>query len=191
MPVVAPLIGAGASIIGGIAGGSNKRPPSLDPSQQKALDSTVTSAAATANGPAVADPTSVNATNAEIAEGNAGANNRTTNALVSRGLGNNSGLLAAGLVQNSNQSAALQNQSQLALQQQALQNKQHAQDVVANLTKTQSVPGQSTAGAVAAGAAPGLAYTLQQYANNRNSNTDNSSIPDTPVSWAPSTVQDA
>lgn len=167
MPVaaaVAPLVGSvGSAIVGGIAGGANARPPSLSPQQQQAQNTDIQAATKSATGPVTIDPTQQTAIYDNIARSTAGANAASTNAAASRGLGR-SGVLASNLQQNQDVAAASQNQANLSLEQQALQNQQFNRSLLSQLTQTPNIPGQSTTGAVTAGAAGPLAYALQQQA---------------------------
>lgn len=162
MPVaaaVAPLAGAA---IGAISGATNKRPPSLTPQQSTALNSDLSAATTSATGPATIDPNQQKELFANNAEQLTGANAQVSHALASRGIAGNSGVTAAALENNAAQSSANQNNINLNLSQQALQNQQFNRGLISNLTTPRSVPGQSTAGAISAGAGAPLAYSLQQ-----------------------------
>ncbi len=181
MPVaaaVAPLASLASPIIGAIAGGTNKRPPSLSPQQQQAQNTDIQAATKSATGPVTIDPTQQAAVYDNIARSTAGANDATTHALVSRGLGR-SGILAGGIENNEAVAAGSQNQANLSLEQQALQNQQFNRTLLNQLTQTPNLPGQSTAGAVSAGAAAPLAYVAQNYANNNSPNQVPASVPGT------------
>lgn len=169
MPVAAalgPLVGSlGSAVIGGIAGGSNKRPPTLSPQQQAAQNADIQAATKSATGPATIDPTQQAAIYDGIARSTTGANDAATHALVSRGLGR-SGVLAGAIENNEAAASGQQTQANLSLQQQALQNQQFNRTLLNQLTQTPNIPGQSTTGAITAGAAAPLAYAAQTFANN-------------------------
>ncbi len=168
MPVaaaVAPLAGAA---IGAIAGGSNPRPPSLDPTQRAALDSTINGAVKASTGPATIDPTQQAALYDQNARSLTGANTQVDHALASRGLAR-SGVEASALENNANQSTANQTGINLDLQRQAISQQNFNKSLIAQLTQTPNLPGQSTAGAVTSGlagtlpgAAGSLAYAIQK-----------------------------
>lgn len=169
MPVataIAPFAGAiggiGSSLIGAIAGGANKRPPSLSPQQQQAQNSDIAAAEKSATGPATIDPTQQAAIYGNIAQSTTGANDALTHALAARGISKSSGVEGAGLIANQAQASSNQNTANLNLSQQALQNQQFNRSLLNNLTQTPNIPGQSTTGAVTAGAAAPLAYALQR-----------------------------
>lgn len=162
MPVaaaVAPLAGAA---IGAISGATNKRPPSLTPQQSTALNSDLDAATKSATGPVTIDPTQQAALLDQNARSLTGANAQVSHALASRGIAGNSGLTGQALINNAAQSSANQTGINLSLEQQALQNQQFNRSLISNLTTPRSVPGQSTAGAISAGAGAPLAYGLQQ-----------------------------
>lgn len=168
MGFLAPLLGAILpSILGGIGGASNTRPPSLDPTQQRTLDQLLPQLLGNVQGPIQIDPVQQALMYGQIAANQTGANNAITHALVSRGLGH-SGLLGQGLIQAGNQAQASRNEANLGLQQQAFQQRQlNLQDILGMLN-VGSVPGQSKTGGFFAGMAPLLAYSIQSGLN-RNS----------------------
>lgn len=164
MPVAAAVAPLADSVIGAIAGGANKRPPSLSPQQQQAQNSDIAAAEKSATGPATIDPTQQAAIYGNIAASTTGANDALTHALAARGISKSSGVEGAGLIANQAQASSNQNTANLNLSQQALQNQQFNRSLLNNLTQTPNIPGQSTTGAVTAGAAAPLAYALQQQA---------------------------
>src|SRR5882724_3850052 len=94
--------GIGTSLLGGLAGASNPRPPSLDPQQKNALDNVlIPGLTQRVQGTPGIDPVQQKLMYDQIARSTTGANNAVTNALVSRGLGH-SGILGTGLMQNQN-----------------------------------------------------------------------------------------
>lgn len=163
MPVAAAVAPLAGSVIGAIAGGANKRPPSLSPQQQQAQNSDIQLAEQGASGTPTIDKTQQSALFQNNAQQLTAANAGLTDSLASRGLGR-SGVLAQGLINNQAQSSANQNNINLNLQQAAVQNQQFNRSLLNNLTQTPNIPGQSTTGAVTAGAAAPLAYALQQQA---------------------------
>lgn len=177
MPVAAAVAPLAGSVIGAIAGGANKRPPSLSPQQQQAQNSDIAAATKSATGPVTIDPTQQAAVYDQIARSNAGANDAVTHNLASRGLAR-SGILASGIENNQAAASGQQTSANLSLEQQALQNQQFNRSLLNQLTQTPNIPGQSTAGAVSAGAASPLAYALQTLSNN-NPYTPNQ-VPATP-----------
>lgn len=162
MPVAAAVAPLAGSVIGAIAGGANKRPPSLSPQQQQAQNSDIAAAEKSATGPVTIDPTQKNAVYSNIAASTTGANDALTHALAARGISKSSGVEGAGLIANQAQAASSQNNANLTLEQQALQNQQFNRSLLNNLTQTPNIPGQSTTGAITAGAAAPLAYALQR-----------------------------
>lgn len=167
MPVAAAIAPIAAPIIGAIAGGANKRPPSLDHTQQQALDSTIKSAQAASTGPATIDPTLQATAYDQNARSLTGANNQVDHTLAARGL-TGSGIQASAIENNAAQSSANQTGINSNLQNQAIQQQNFNKDLIAKLTQTPNIPGQSTAGAYSAGAAGPLAYSLQQAALRQN-----------------------
>lgn len=158
------LLGAGSAVAGGIAGAANTRPPSLDPTQQGSLDSLIPYLQGKGTGTPTIDPMQQALQYGQINQNLTGANNQTTNSLVSRGLGQ-SGLLGAGLIQNSNQAQSSKNASDLGLQQQSVQLQQQDLQNLIQLLNVGSVPGQSQGGGFLAGMAPLLAYNIQSQQN--------------------------
>lgn len=162
MPIGAALpliLGAGSAIAGGIAGATNTRPPSLDPTQQNALHNLLSSLMPNATGTPTIDPIQQALMYGNIAASRTGADTALTHALVSRGLGR-SGILGEGLIQNQNTAQQAQNQTNLVLQQQAVQQKQlNIQDIL-GLLQVPNIPGQSGAGGFFGGVAPMLAFMM-------------------------------
>ncbi len=167
MPIAAAIpaiAGIGSSLIGGIAGAANRRPPSLSGMQSGALDQLLKSLMPQATGTPTIDPIQQALMYGQNAQSLTGANNAVTHALVSRGLGH-SGILGAGLMQNENQSQANQNNINLGLQQQAVQQRQlNIQDIL-GLLNVNNTPGQSGFGGFMAGLAPVAAYSIQNALN--------------------------
>lgn len=170
MGFLGPLLGGLAtSLLGGVAGATNARPPSLDPNQQNALSSLLMPGGnlmKTAGAPAGIDPVQQALLYGNNANSLTGANNAVTHALVSRGLGH-SGLLGAGLIQNANQSQVNQGNINLGLQQQGIQRQQMSIQDILGLLGVNNTPGQSGPGAFFAGMAPVAAYSIQRALNGR------------------------
>jgi hypothetical protein len=167
MPFGGLLAGGITSLLGGIAGAANTRPPSLSPSQSGALNGLLapnSSLMQTAFQPAGIDPIQQALMYGQNAQSLTGANNQVTHALVSRGLGR-SGLLGAGLMQNANQSQTNQNQINLGLQQQGIQRQQMSIQDILGLLNVNNTPGQSGFGGFMAGLAPVAAYSIQNGLN--------------------------
>lgn len=183
MGFLGPLLGGLAtSLLGGAAGATNARPPSLDPNQQNALASLLTPGGnlmKTAGAPAGIDPVQQALLFGNNANSQTGANNAVTHALVSRGLGH-SGLLGGALTQVANQSQQNQNQINLGLQQQGIQQKQMSIQDILGLLGVNNTPGQSGGGAFMAGMAPVAAYSIQRAMNNMGGGTAGSSNFTTP-----------
>ena len=161
MPVAAlPIIaGAAGSLLGGLGGATNKRPPTLDPTQRTTLDALLKELYPGKLGTPTIDPIQRNLIFGNIAqEGTLGAN-RVTNALTSRGLAR-SGLLARGLTQNSLGVQAAQNQTDLALQQQAIQQRNNTISQILGLLGVSNIPGQSGLGGFLSGFAGPFAKLL-------------------------------
>ena len=160
------------SLLGGIAGAANPRPPSLSPIQQTTLNNllgTNSQLQQLANNPAGIDPVQQSLLFGQNAQSLTGANNQVTHALVSRGLGR-SGLLGAGLIQNANQSQANQGQIDLGLQQQGIQRQQQAIQSLIQLLNVNNTKGQSGLGGFLAGLAPVAAYSIQNQLNSNYAN---------------------
>lgn len=168
----APIAGIASSLLGGIAGASNPRPPSLSPVQQQALNTLLPQLMQQVQGPVSIDPVQQAALFGQIAQSTTGANNQVTHALASRGLGQ-SGILGAALMQNANTAQTQQNNANLALQQQAIQQRQANIGDITQLLGVNNTPGQSTAGGFFSGLAPVMAYSLQNMANSRNNQNAN------------------
>lgn len=164
MPIAAAIAPIATSLIGGIAGASNTRPPSLDSTQSSSLDALIKSLMPTAQGTPHIDPIQQMLMYGQNAAGRAGADNAVTHALTSRGLGT-SGLLGGALMQNQNQSQSNQNQIDLGLQQQAVQQKQLSIQDLLGLLGVNNTPGQSGFGGFMAGMAPIAAYSIQKAMN--------------------------
>src|SRR5205807_1502813 len=113
------IIGGASALIGGAGGASNRRPPSLDPTQSSTLDNLLKQLYPQVGATPKIDPVQQSLLYDQIAKSGVGGANRITNALTSRGLGR-SGLLAQGLTQNANQVSAAQTGANLDLQQQAI-----------------------------------------------------------------------
>lgn len=159
-PAAIPIIaGIGGAIAGGVGGASNTRPPSLDPTQRSTLDSLLKQLYPTVGTTPTEDPTQRALMFGNIAQEGVGANNRTTNALVSRGLGR-SGLLAQGLTQNSLGVQAAQNQTDLGLQQQAITQRNTTINQILSALGVSNIPGQSGLGGFMSGFAGPFAKLL-------------------------------
>lgn len=153
MPIAAAIpaiAGIGGSLLGGIGGASNTRPPSLDPSQSGALDSLIKMLMPQVSETPKIDPVQQSGLFDQIARSGVGGANRITNQLVSRGLGR-SGLLAQGLTQNSNQMAAEQTGVNVGLQQQAIQQRNQTIQQILSLLGVSNIPGQSKFGGFMSG----------------------------------------
>src|SRR5256884_3516155 len=153
MPLVAALPAIGGLIGGVLSGRANKRPPSLDPTQSGSLDSLLKMLVPTVGTTPKIDPTQQALMYDEIAKSGVGGANRVTNSLVSRGLGR-SGLLASGLVQNSNQIASAQTGTNLSLQNQAINQRNTTIQQILGLLGVGNIPGQSAFGGAMARAGP-------------------------------------
>lgn len=161
------LGGVGSSLLGGLAGATNPRPPSLDPTQRGALDDLIKNLMPNALGTPQIDPVQQSLLYGNIAQSQTGGMDAVTHALVSRGLGR-SGLLGGALTQVANQAQAGRNQADLGLQQQAVQQKQLSIQDILGLLGVGNTPGQSGAGAFFSGMAPVAAYSIMSAINNRN-----------------------
>src|SRR2546425_1019270 len=117
------LGGLASSLLGGLAGLGNRRPPSLDPTQRQSLDELLKNLMPRATGTPQIDPTQQALMYGNIAQGQTGAFDAATHALTSRGLGR-SGLLGSALMQVANQAQQNRNQANLGLQEQAVQQRQ-------------------------------------------------------------------
>jgi hypothetical protein len=162
------------SLLGGIAGAANPRPPSLSPIQQTTLNNLLgpnSQLQNLANQPAGIDPIQQMLLYGQNAQSLTGANNQVTHSLTSRGLGR-SGLLGAGLIQNANQSQANQGQINLGLQQQGIQRQQSAIQSLIQLLNVNNTKGQSGLGAFMAGLAPVAAYSIQNQLNGNYANAN-------------------
>src|SRR6266480_3810928 len=159
MPIVPALPAIGGAILGGIGGATNKRPPSLDPTQSSTLDNLLKQLYPQVGATPKIDPTQQSLLYDEIAKSGVGGANRITNALSSRGLGR-SGLLAQGLTQNSNQVAAAQTGANLDLQQQAITQRNTTIQQILGLLGITNVPGQSGIGGFLSGFAGPFAKAL-------------------------------
>ncbi len=186
---MAAIAGALVSgLLGGISGAANKRPPSLDPTQSGSLDALIKSLMPNATGTPQIDPTQQALMYNNIAQGQTGANNAVTNALVSRGLGH-SGILGGALTQVANQAQSGRNEANLGLQQQAVQQKQLSIQDILGLLNVSNIPGQSKFGGFMQGMAPIAAYSIQQMLNQRGSSfNNNGTLPLAPTSTGTSSV---
>lgn len=168
MPLAAILpavIGGATSLIGGIAGGANKRPGSLSPVQGQALNSLLPFLQQGATSQPQIDQTQQNLMYGNVAANQTGANNAAIHSLTGAGLGH-SGILGNALTQVANQAQQSRNQGNMGLQQQAVQRQQFDIQSLLQGIGINNTPGQSTLGAVSAGMAPMAAYSLQNYLNN-------------------------
>lgn len=181
---MAALLGAIPSLIGGLAGLFNKRPPALNGPQTTDLNSLLGSLLPTAQGTPKIDPTQQALGYNNIAASQTGANNAVTNSLVSRGLGH-SGILGTALTQVANQAQQGRNASDMNLQNQAIQQKQLSIQDILGLLNVNTTPGQSNAGGFSAGMGPILAYSIQNMLNNRSggSGTDVNNPSASTVGW--------
>ena len=164
------LGGLVSSLLGGISGAANPRPPALNPLQTHALNSLLgpnSNLMQLSTGTPTIDPIQQALMFGQNAQGLTGANNAITHVLTSRGLGR-SGLLGAGLMQNQNQSQVNQGNIDLNLQQQAIQRQQAAWQQIAQLLNVNATPGQSGFGGFMAGMAPVAAYSIQNALNSGN-----------------------
>lgn len=184
MGFLAPLLGGlASSLLGGVAGAANPRPPSLNPAQSAALNGLLgkgSNLMGLANGTPGIDPIQQALLYGQNAQSLTGANNQATHALVSRGLGT-SGLLGQALMGNANQSQVNQGNINLGLQQQGIQRQQNAWQTIAQLLGVNATPGQSGFGAFMGGLAPVAAYSIQNAMNNRQ----NTSVANQPVGNLP------
>lgn len=161
MPVAAAIPAIAGGIIGGIGGATNTRPPSLDKTQRFTLDSLLKNLYPTVGTTPTIDPKQRALMFGDIAQEGVGAANRITNLLTSRGLGR-SGLLAKGLTENSLGVQAAQNQTDLALQQQAISQRNTTINQILSLLGVSNIPGQSGIGGFFSGAAGPFAYALSK-----------------------------
>src|SRR5574337_568362 len=173
MPPAAAAIGGG--LLGGLAGLGNRRPPSLDPTQSHTLDELLRVLLPQAEATPRIDPIQQGLLYADIARSGHGAENRVTNSLVSRGV-SRGGLLASGLTGVSQGTQLAQNQTNLHLQQQAIQQRNQTIQQILGLLGVGNIPGQSGFGAFMSGAAPSLAYGLSRL-NFGSRGTPGSSLP--------------
>lgn len=153
MPIAAAIpaiAGAAGSVLGGIGGASNTRPPSLDPTQRSTLDNLLKQLYPQVGQTPTIDKTQQAGMFDEIARAGVGGANRITNSLISRGLGR-SGLLASGLTQNSNMMAGAQNEANLHLQQQAVNQRNQTIQQILGLLGVSNIPGQSGFGGFMSG----------------------------------------
>jgi hypothetical protein len=164
---MAALLGAIPSLLGGLSGLFNQRPPALNPAQSGALNSLIPNLMGKATGTPTIDPTQQALMYGGVAQNQTGANNAVTNSLVSRGLGH-SGILGGALTQVANQAQQSRNQGNMGLQQQAVQQQQFDLQTLLGLLNVNATGGQSGAGAFSAGMAPVAAYSIQNMLNSRN-----------------------
>jgi hypothetical protein len=172
---MAALLGAIPSLLGGLAGLFNKRPPALNTAQSGALNTLIPSLMGKATGTPTIDPTQQALMYGNVAQNQTGANNAATNSLVSRGLGH-SGLLGQALTQVANQAQQSRNQGNMGLQQQSIQQQQFDIQSLLGLLNVNATGGQSNQGAFMAGLAPVAAYSIQNMLNSRGSSGGNSSL---------------
>lgn len=166
------LLGGIPSLIGGIAGLFNKRPPALNGAQSQSLDALIPNLMGKAMATPTIDPTQQALMYSNIAQNQTGANNAATNALVSRGLGH-SGVLGDALTQVANQAQSSRNQGNMGLQQQAIQQQQFDLQTLLGLLNVNATGGQSGAGAFSAGMAPIAAYSIQNMLNSNAASQNN------------------
>jgi len=166
---MAALLGAIPSLLGGVAGLFNKRPPSLSPVQSNALNALIPSLNQGALGTAQIDPTQQSLMYGNVAANQTGGFNAANHALTAAGLGH-SGLLGNALTQVANQAQQSRNEGNMGLQQQAIQRQQFDIQSLLQAIGINNTPGQSNMGAFSAGVAPVAAYSIQQMLNNRASN---------------------
>ena len=159
MPIVPALPAIGGAILGGIGGATNRRPPSLDPTQSSTLDNLLKQLYPQVGATPTIDKTQQSLLYDQIARSGVGGANSITNALSSRGLGR-SGLLAQGLTQNSNQMAAEQTGANLDLQQQAISQRNTTIQQILGLLGVTNIPGQSGIGGFLSGFAGPFAKAL-------------------------------
>lgn len=165
MPLAAaiPAIAGGiGSIIGGIGGASNTRPPSLDKTQSGTLDALLKQLYPQVGKTPTEDPVQRALMFNNIAAQGVGGANRITSQLASRGLGRG-GLLAQGLTQNSLGVQAAQNQTDLGLQQQAIQQRNTTINQILSLLGVSNIPGQSGFGGFMSGFAGPASYALSRF----------------------------
>ena len=163
MPIAAAIHGIAGGIMGGLAGLGHRRPPSLDPTQRYSLDALLGELYPHNRGlgtPHI-DPTQQGLLYNQIAAQGRGAENRITSQFAARGLGR-SGLLAQGLMQNSAGMQQAQNQTDLTLQQQAMNQRNETIRQIIQLLGVNNIPGQSGLGAFMAGFAPPAAQGFSQ-----------------------------
>lgn len=161
MPIAAAIPAIGGAILGGLSGATNKRPPSLDKTQSTTLDSLLKQLYPTVGTTPTEDPKQRALMFGNIAQEGVGGANRVTNSLVSRGLGR-SGLLARGLVGNSQAITGAQNNTDLALQQQAISQRNTTISQILSLLGVSNVPGQSGIGGFLSGFAGPASYALSK-----------------------------
>lgn len=180
MPLAAAAIpaiaGVAGSVIGGLGGAANTRPPSLDKTQSTTLDSLLNQLYPSVSKTPTIDPVQRNIEFGNIAQEGVGANNRVTNALTSRGLGR-SGLLAQAVTQNSLGVQAAQNQTDLALQQQAISQRNTTINQIMQLLGVSNIPGQSKIGGFLSGFAGPFAKTLASLGGGGSSSGGGMGVP--------------
>lgn len=166
---MAGILGVIGSLLGGITGMANPRPPSLSPVQSQALNSLIPSLQQGAQATPAIDQTQQNLMYGNVAANQTGANNAAIHSLTAAGLGH-SGLLGGALTQVANQAQQSRNQGNMGLQQQAVQRQQFDIQSLIQSLNVNNTPGQSPFGAFTAGMAPVAAYSLQNYLNNNQNN---------------------
>ena len=164
---MAALLGAIPSLLGGVAGLFNKRPPSLSPEQSGALNSLIPNLQKGAEATPQIDPAQQALMYNNVAANQTGGFNAANHALTAAGLGH-SGLLGNALTQVANQAQQSRNEGNMGLQQQAIQRQQFDIQSLLQAIGINNTPGQSNMGAFSAGVAPVAAYSIQQMLNNRN-----------------------
>lgn len=163
---MAALLGAIPSLLGGVAGLFNKRPPSLSPVQSGALNNLIPSLQQGATAAPHIDPTQQALMYNNVAANQTGGFNAANHALTAAGLGH-SGLLGNALTQVANQAQQSRNQGDMGLQQEAFQRQQFDIQALLQAIGVNNTPGQSNMGAFSAGIAPVAAYSIQNMLNNR------------------------
>jgi hypothetical protein len=172
---MAAALGAIPSLLGGLAGLFNPRPPALNNAQSGALNSLIPSLMNKAQGTPTIDPTQQALMYGNVAQNQTGAMNAATHALTGAGLGH-SGLLGNALTQVANQAQQSRNQGNMGLQQQAIQQQQFDLQTLLGLLNVNATGGQSGAGAFTAGVAPIAAYSIQNMLNQNGANSNQNAM---------------
>lgn len=173
---MAALLGAIPSLLGGLSGLFNKRPPALNPAQSGSLNSMIPYLQNQIQGPTQIDPTQQALMYGNVAANQTGAANSATNLLTSRGLGH-SGLLGGALTQVANQAQQSRNEGNQQLQGQAYQRQNLDLQTLLGMLNVNATGGQSGAGAFSAGLAPIAAYSIQNMMNNQGANSGSGNNP--------------